>query len=253
MSSAYPRSDLCIVMVTKNAENYIEATLKSILRFVACISKLVIVDGASSDNTLHIVRMYSSKINIVLLSEPDTGIYSAMNKGWRLCGEEDWILYLGAGDELLRLPSLALLKEYDKASILYGDVILGERLFRSSVGFRMLLGNTIHHQGLFINRSKFSSGSPFNETFQIYGDYDLCLRLFKVGVKFSYLDFVVSRALPGGVSAKYQLLEMVRAAHLNYGIAGRFLMKLSVLYFKARLGISESYRQRVLGKCGKCR
>ena len=104
------------------------------------------------------------------MSEPDHGIYHAMNKGWDL-SQGEFIYYLGADDELLSLPLQAFHDAIrDNIDIVFGDVILGNgRYFRSQFGFSLRFDNTLHHQGLFLRRSLFQTApsTPSSECFLI--------------------------------------------------------------------------------------
>ena len=95
---------LTIITVCLNSEAVIEPTLRSILRDKPAELEYIVIDGASTDAPLDILGRYEQGIDI-LLSEPDDGIYDAMNKGTRLASG-DYVLYLNAGDLLHEAFSL---------------------------------------------------------------------------------------------------------------------------------------------------
>ena len=91
-----------IIIATFNSEKTIERALNSVLNQKIQDWECIIVDGASTDATVNIIRKFTEKDHrFRYLSEPDTGIYNAFNKGWKLANGT-WIYYLGSDDELLQ-------------------------------------------------------------------------------------------------------------------------------------------------------
>ena len=90
------RKLITIVTATYNAGRTLETCIKSVLSQKADDIEYIIVDGASTDNTVSIVEKYKSDIDI-FISEPDKGVYDAWNKALRVCHGE-WIVFLGADD-----------------------------------------------------------------------------------------------------------------------------------------------------------
>ena len=104
--------DLSIITVCYNCTSSIEKTVKSILAQKEDSVQYIVIDGASSDGTLDVLKQYSNKIDI-LVSEPDEGIYDAMNKGIGLA-EGKYLLFINAGDILLPNSLQAAKKEFQK-------------------------------------------------------------------------------------------------------------------------------------------
>jgi len=115
---------ISIVTVTYNAANELEQTVASIADQTYANVELVIIDGNSSDNTLDILQQYRDKIDY-LVSEPDSGIYDAMNKGLK-AATGDYVLFLNAGDYFCDDHSLENLicSAREPFDILYGDIQL---------------------------------------------------------------------------------------------------------------------------------
>src|SRR5689334_4457089 len=111
-------SSITIITVVYNGEATLEDTIKSVIDCSNNNIDYIIIDGNSKDNTVEVIKRYSSFIT-KWISEADLGIYDAMNKGWAMAKRDSYILFLGSGDRVLSLPTN--LKE-DYSKIYYGDV-----------------------------------------------------------------------------------------------------------------------------------
>jgi glycosyltransferase involved in cell wall biosynthesis len=219
-----------IVTVVLNGEMYLEEAIQSVLRQSSIGVEYLVIDGGSADGTVAILQKYERDIDY-WVSEPDHGIYHAMNKGWDL-SQGEFIYYLGADDELLSLPLQAIHDAIrDNIDIVFGDVILGNgRYFRSHFGFSLRFDNTLHHQGLFLRRSLFQT-APFNTQFRVFSDFDLNQRLYQQG----------KRALPTHLpTARFRLTRQWNAANSRefFGIVrhnfGFPTMLLSYVFLRLR-------------------
>ena len=112
---------LSIITITYNAEQYLERTIQSIINQSDQDFEYIIIDGKSKDGTLQIAEKYKSRVN-KLISEPDKGLYDAMNKGLKNASG-DFVWFMNAGDEIN--DNQAVEKIYkaisDKIDVLYGD------------------------------------------------------------------------------------------------------------------------------------
>lgn len=114
-----------IIIATFNAAKTLNKALDSVLNQTYQNWECIIVDGASKDDTINIVKEYVQKdTRFRYISEPDKGIYDAFNKGWEMA-KGDWIYYLGSDDILLPNGLESLIKGTDTNSydIIYGNVI----------------------------------------------------------------------------------------------------------------------------------
>src|SRR6266567_5821212 len=99
------KSRISIITVVKNGASHLEETILSVIgKKTTAEIDYIIVDGGSIDGTTDIIRKYADHISY-WISEPDAGIYDAMNKGWVAAADNCFILFLGAGDRLISLPN----------------------------------------------------------------------------------------------------------------------------------------------------
>lgn len=188
---------ITVVTVCYNAEKDIEATMRSVLNQTYENIEYIIVDGASKDDTVHIaervVQDYSKRV-VKILSEPDKGLYDAMNKG-ALLATGEYINYMNAGD-VFHSPD-AIKKLFFEANE-DDDLILGssyhklrDKLYLKRV--RILdngFPDGICHQSLF-TRTSVMRENPFNLNYKIAADFDFEYKMAMAN-KFHYIDIPVS-------------------------------------------------------------
>lgn len=206
---------ITIITVVKNGASHLEETILSVIEKKATTTDIdyLIIDGGSTDGTTDIIRKYSDQISY-WISEPDSGIYDAMNKGWAAAADGSFIMFLGAGDRIISLPDITSCHKND---VVYGDVLMGEKtVFKSRADFHLNLYNSLHHQALLVNKSVYPS-PPFNCCYRIYADFDFNQRLKKLGANFSYSPDFIGYAHPGGVSDRSCFSESVSVISANYG------------------------------------
>jgi glycosyltransferase involved in cell wall biosynthesis len=194
---------LTIVTVTKNCVSTIDRTLDS-LQAVKCKDiEYLIVDGVSSDGTLEVIRKRGSLVDICL-SEPDGGIYNAMNKGVVLARGK-YILFINGDDELVSegfhtvMGTLARgLHNIVCATTLVGDVSSPSEVLVAKPRY-LPFYNSIPHPSTFVARDLLLRW-PFCEDFRIVSDYDFFLRAHLAGHKFNVLPVVTAIHQRGGTS-----------------------------------------------------
>jgi len=177
---------LTIVTVTYNAQEHIQATLQSILAQTFLQLEWLLVDGGSSDRTVSVAKALLEKSNMVfrIVSEPDQGIYDAMNKGLKLA-QGDYILFLNAGDVLYGPQSLgSLFEDNPTEDLLYAPLALMRRGQLQKIipvppklGWKdWVRGMVVSHQGMLFRRKV---ALPYDLSFRYTSDLDWCIRCLK--------------------------------------------------------------------------
>jgi glycosyltransferase involved in cell wall biosynthesis len=201
--NAFPT--VSIITVVRNDVEGLGRTMDSVSSLDYPRKEYIVVDGASVDGTLAVLERRGSEVTR-WISEPDGGIYEAMNKGVRLSSGE-YVCFMNAGDRFAsRDIILRLFDPKPSAELLWGDCIIeSERReeYDSARDVLRLLHRqmTVCHQSLFVRREALLR-RPFDESFRIAADYDfLCERLI-AGATWVYRSLPVSRIDNTGASAR---------------------------------------------------
>jgi glycosyltransferase len=203
---------ISIITAVYNNRETISAALDSALGQLGANIELVIIDGGSTDGTLDILRSYAARLD-VLVSEPDRGIYDALNKGiQRASGDVVGFLH---SDDLFAdagvLSRIATAFADPAVGAVYGDLLYVRkdnpdqvvRYWRSGTfsGRRLGWGWMPPHPTLYVRRNIYEQHGLFDTSFRIAADYDFILRLLgrdRVGVH--YLPEVLVKMRVGGAS-----------------------------------------------------
>lgn len=204
-----------VITPTYNAEKTLGACLASVAQQTYQAMEHWIIDGGSTDGTLAIVEAFSQQHNhIHYLSEPDQGIYDAMNKG--ICqARGHWLYFLGGDDTLYDQEVLMTIlgnpanKHYD---VLYGNVKSAAFTYFSPNGVYgnifsadKLLQTNISHQAIFVRKSVYEQIGTFDLNYPMHADWEHNLRWFlNPAIKHRYCEVVVANFAAGGHSAQFQ-------------------------------------------------
>jgi glycosyltransferase involved in cell wall biosynthesis len=201
---------ISIITVVRNSEATIRDTIECVLSQSYADIEYIIVDGKSTDSTLDIVQSYGNRIDTVI-SESDTGIYNAMNKGLRLA-TGDYIAFLN-GDDIYAhnhiIAQVAKMAKSTHTDCLYGDLLFVDQEDTNKAvrywqtgnfnRYKMLFGWSVPHPTLFIKRTIFQKYGLFRENFGLSGDYEMMVRyFFKEQINATYLPEVMVRMRVGG-------------------------------------------------------
>lgn len=215
-----------IIIPTYNSEATIAKALDSVLGQSFDGYEILIIDGKSTDNTVSIVNAY--KLNsptIQLISEPDSGIYDAMNKGVRLASG-DWLYFLGSDDYLFDsevLQSVFDFIEKGNYDVLYGQVHSSafNGLYDGAFDYVKLTRKNICHQAIFFNKNVFKIIGDFDISFTSVADWHHNIRWFyNSKIKHHYIDLTIAEYADGGYSSHnrdQKFLDMKYALLFNYG------------------------------------
>lgn len=192
---------ITVITVCKNAEECIANTMQSVISQTYSNMEYIVIDGASTDNTICIIQKAAEQFPIKFISEPDSGIYDAMNKGIRLAAG-DYIHFLNAGDSFAADSVLSeVVSEIKKkpADIYYGSIVYqypnGEtkvRTYGKLCGKKIYYctGDCINHQAVFAS-STFLKKYPFDISYKICGDRDWMMRMHKINVSFQNMPLLI--------------------------------------------------------------
>lgn len=186
-----------IIIATYNSGETLRCALDSVLYQSYQDWECIVVDGASKDNTIEIVKEFVSKDSrFRYISEPDQGIYDAFNKGWKMAKGE-WVMYLGSDDRLTQNGFTEVFEDdYPDYDIISGDVFIEK--IDGSVKPNISEGYAGCHQGKFARPSLLERMNGFDEQYRILADKDLMVRMEKAGVKiFNSHHFVAYFVMDG--------------------------------------------------------
>jgi glycosyltransferase involved in cell wall biosynthesis len=196
---------LSIITVVRNEAAGLDRTMDSVAVQDYADSEYLIVDGASTDGTVEVIRRRAAEVTR-WISEPDTGIYHAMNKGVLLAAGE-YVCFMNAGDRFASAGTLtAIFTPSPRSELLWGDCIIESARGEEYDAAREVLKRlhrqmTVSHQSLFVRRAALIT-RPFDERLRIAADYDfLCERLLD-GASWEYRPIAVSRINDTGASAR---------------------------------------------------
>ncbi len=216
---------ISVVTVCFNEENTIRATIESVLAQDYGDYEYVIMDGASTDKTLGIIAEYESNDKLTCYSEPDSGLYDAMNKSLkRISG--DYIIFMNSGDMFYDSEVLTdVAKHLDESAGNPIDIVYGDVYRRSANGDflqtykgthferikMMLCGLAFCHQTQF-TRTEIMRKYNFRESHKITADYDFVVRALSDKLSFRHINRVIcSFDQDGGISAnKNNYIQMTK-------------------------------------------
>jgi len=188
--------------VCKNPGLCLQAALASVWMQRGAQFELIVIDGGSTDGSRLWLESQRPQI-ATLVSEPDTGVYDAMNKGIAAAHGE-WVLFLGADDRLVNdkvLDEASGRLQCTTAEVVAGEAAYDDgRIYKPARRVNPLARNFVHHQGTFYRRALFAEHGSFDSSLTIMADYDFNLRLWKQHVRFEPIPLRIASCQPGGLS-----------------------------------------------------
>lgn len=169
--------------------------------------EIIVIDGGSTDGTVE--RISKSRRISYWISEPDNGVYDAMNKGIEV-SKGEWLYFMGADDQLNHEAIDQLLEQQKEgAKIIYGAIDNEEvqhravpKHMQSSFGASLRWRNTLHHQSAIYHRSLFSDYRYLSE-FKVLADYHLNLKCWHDGVEAVATSVNVAKCDASGLSKSF--------------------------------------------------
>lgn len=231
MPNVHPRPKFSIITVTFNAAKVLEDTIQSIVTQTYKNVEYIIIDGRSADGTLGIINKYRNHLHTVI-SEPDQGLYDAMNKGIRLA-TGDYLCFLNAGDCLHEDDTLQLMTHSITGTalpdILYGETDIvdseGHFLHKRRLSAPETLtwksfkkGMLVCHQAFFVRRDL---AEPYDLHYRFSADFDWCIRIMKKAKVLHNTRLTLIDYLNEGMTTQHHkasLKERFRIMTKHYGL-----------------------------------
>ena len=198
---------ISIITVCYNIKDEIEQTCKSILSQTFQDYEWIVIDGGSTDGTVEILNKYKNKISI-FISEKDSGIYNAMNKGIKLASGI-WLNFMNGGDSFIHKNILkeVFSKQYGSADILYGKSVHKKQNHKTISSYpnklnkQFFMHSNINHQNTFIKRELFYLYGLYDEQYKIAADWEKWIIFAKKGLHFHYLNHPIAIFDGNGISS----------------------------------------------------
>lgn len=190
------RIQISIVTVSYNAGLAIEKTIKSVIAQSYNNIQYLIIDGGSDDSTLSVIEKYRAYISY-FVSEPDKGIYDAMNKAINVATGE-WIIFMNAGDLLIDgVLNKIFVKQIDcLIDVIYGDTVIkypfGNRYIKAGFFTNNDIDLPFCHQSVIV-RTKYMKQYHFDLGYKVAADYNFFYSLYKEGRKFLYVPIPIAQ------------------------------------------------------------
>lgn len=225
-------SKISVITICYNAKASIAKTIESVLEQDYRPLQYVIIDGQSKDGTLELVKEYTNKfdeigVDFLVISENDSGIYNAMNKGIKYATGE-WIIYMNSDDSFYSQSSLSKMSK--ELSNLKNDVVYGDECVFNNNGLKFVnkrygdisqITKTLPfcHQSSLVRR-KWLAEHPFDENLKIVADYEFFLYCYTKGAVFKHCDNIVASYYRDGTSYKQYKLAIDESFYVKgkYGI-----------------------------------
>lgn len=228
---SHPTPKFSVITVTYNAEKVLEDTIQSVISQTYHHVEYIIVDGASTDGTMAIVDKYRDRISRVI-SEPDKGLYDAMNKGISLA-TGDYLCFLNAGDSFHEDDTLQAMVHSISGNEL-PDVLYGETALVDSQGHFLRMrrlsapetltwksfkhGMLVCHQAFFARHTLIE---PYDLRYRFSADFDWCIRVMKKAHRLHNTRLTLIDYLEEGMTTrnhKASLKERFRIMARHYGL-----------------------------------
>ena len=235
----YPR--LSVITIVYNNVRDIERTMLSVLNQTSSNIEYIIVDGQSTDGTVQIIQKYQHKLSH-FVSEPDKGIYDAMNKGLALATGE-YVLFMNSGDEIYSTDTVSrVFSTKPEADIYYGETemfnqqwqSIGRRRHKAPERFTwksFQFGMSVSHQAIYIRRTL---TEPFDLKYKLSSDIDWIIEAARKARKIVNTRIFVAKYLVGGMSKTKHQQSLVERFHIfnrHYGLIPN-LINHAVIAFK---------------------
>lgn len=240
---------ISVITVVYNGVTTIEETICSVINQTYTNIEYIIIDGGSTDGTVDIIKKYSDKISY-WISEPDKGIYDAMNKGIKIA-TGDWVSFMNSGDIF---SEKNIIQKICIAIVCNADIVYGDTLLKYSWGIIEGKASPLDdleshlpfsHQSCLI-KTKLMKESPFDLQYKICADYNFFYSLYKRKACFQYIPlfFSIYEAEQGVSSINILLLQKELA--MITGRIDSYWWKVCFACFHLRIKIVNFIKRKLL-------
>ena len=229
---------ISVITVTRNAEKTIERTIDSVLQQNRADVEHIVVDGGSTDSTLAILERFNDQLEY-WISEPDRGIFDAMNKGISLARGR-FIGILNADDHYLP-GALDLVAQ--KIESIFGGIIYGDYIFVAAdagvqfpvkATLNLTRGMTLGHPAMFVSFGTYDRIGFYDPSIRFSGDLEFALRALKANVVFNPIPQPLAIFESGGTAERNLVAASIEAAHVIRRHSGRIQTLPFILRFAQR-------------------
>jgi len=230
---------ISIVTVCFNAQQFIEKTIQSIVNQTFKDVEYIIVDGASKDKTLEIIKKYESKIS-KLISEPDNGLYDAMNKGIEMSTGK-YILFINAGDAFHSNTSLQQVFDHcSQSDVIYGDTLITDSNWEIKGKRRLSPPKKLKYKdfskGMLVSHQSFIAKKELAElydtNYKYSADFDWTIKILKKAKTICNASVPIAHFMEGGQTSKTiipGLIERFIIMKKHYGLSRTIFMHFFIL------------------------
>lgn len=233
---------ISIITVVRNGASTIERTILSVINQEYHDFEYIIIDGVSTDGTLTILDKYVGSISKII-SEPDSGIYDAMNKGIALA-KGDWVYFLGSDDVFYNNSTLSNIfstTKYEEIDVIYGNVqfLHSNKIYDGEFDMEKMCNRSICHQAIFYRREMFQKYGNFSTEFISASDYVFNIKLYCLDItRWFYITDVVAIYNENGTSKSPDNKFLERSFAIRYDN----FRKLKSKYILSRIFWSSYFR-----------
>lgn len=196
---------VAVITVVYNGAEHLQEAITAVANQTYPKIQHIVIDGGSTDGSISIIERNHAKL-AYWKSEPDRGLYDAMNKGLEVVTDpEAYVLFANADDSLFSPDAIErAISNSAGEDLIYGRMEFTDGEIAGMLGREVSLGalsrETLCHPATFVKRRVFDSVGKFDTSFRIAADYDFIVRCFASGVTTRFVDVVVSRMRMGGLS-----------------------------------------------------
>jgi glycosyltransferase involved in cell wall biosynthesis len=251
---------ITVVTVVFNGEAHLQQAMQSVVNQPYDHIEYIVIDGGSTDGTIDIIRQYENRL-ASWSSEPDQGIYDAMNKGIAKASGE-FIGFLNADDwyEPGIIPEVAkqITHSPSENRVIYfnyywwDEELSSETRTPRQCDLKYWKGMSILHQTMFVQTSVYKQLGPYSQEYRFASDYDYFVRMINAGVRFEKIDRYGVNFRKGGTSTKYMnksISEVSGIVRKYFGAASKeYVLFLLTNRLPSMLGNLGNFFNKVIGK-----